>query len=109
MKKIEELSLFELERVLVAAQQRKALLSRRRPLSEVRKELVALARTSGYEISELFEGADVPQAVARRARTPARSKIPAKYQDPENRRNTWSGRGRMPRWLAEKVRRGEQA
>ncbi|WP_251044695.1 MULTISPECIES: H-NS histone family protein [unclassified Lysobacter] len=30
-------------------------------------------------------------------------KVAAKYRDPENLRNTLSGRGRMPRWLAKKT------
>lgn len=106
MKKIEELSLSEIESLLIAAEKRKALLTRRRPLPDVRKELVALAQSYGYAISELFDSAHAPRVVAKRVRTHKREKIPAKYRDPENGRNTWSGRGRMPRWLADKVRRG---
>lgn len=109
MKMIDKLSLPELESLLIAAQKRKALLSSRRPLSMVRKELVAMARSDGYEIGELFDCVDAPRVVVKRARTPKRRKIPAKYLDPENQHNTWSGRGRMPRWLADKVRRGGQA
>lgn len=36
-------------------------------------------------------------------------KVAPKYRDPDNARNTWTGRGRQPRWLAEKVRRGQRA
>lgn len=30
----------------------------------------------------------------------ARGAVPIKYRDPKNPENTWTGRGRMPRWLA---------
>lgn len=78
METIEKLSLSELETLLIAAEKRKALLSRRRPLSIVRTELVALARSDGYEISDLFDRVHAPQVAVKRARTLKRSKIPAK-------------------------------
>lgn len=106
MKNIEKLSLSEIESLLLAAEKRKALLSRRRPLSVVRNELIELADSYGYAICELFDVSHVPLVVAKRTRTQKQGKVAAKYRDPENRRNTWSGRGRMPCWLAEKVRRG---
>jgi DNA-binding protein H-NS len=28
-----------------------------------------------------------------------RGAVPVKYRDPKNPENTWTGRGRMPRWL----------
>ena len=106
MKNIEKLSLSELESLLLAAEKRKALLSRRRPLSVVRNELIALADSYGYAISEIFDISHAPPVAAKRTRTQKQGKVPPKYRDPENRRNTWSGRGLMPRWLAEKIRRG---
>lgn len=108
MENIDTLSLSEIESLLIAAEQRKAALSRRRPPSVVRKELIALANSYGYAIDELVDVSRRPREVAKRARIPKQGKTPAKYRDPENRRNTWSGRGRMPRWLADKVRRGER-
>lgn len=106
MKNIEKLSLLEIESLLLAAEKRKAFLSRRRPPSVVRNELIALADSYGYAISEIFDASHAPRAVAKRTRTQKQRKAPPKYRDPENRRNTWSGRGRVPRWLADKVRHG---
>jgi DNA-binding protein H-NS len=37
----------------------------------------------------------------------ARAKAEVKYRDPEMAGNTWSGRGRLPKWLQEKVDAGE--
>jgi DNA-binding protein H-NS len=46
----------------------------------------------------------------KRARISGRRKVSAgvKYRDPKT-GDTWSGRGRMARWLAEKVSAGEKA
>jgi DNA-binding protein H-NS len=35
-------------------------------------------------------------------------KVHAKYQNPKNPAETWSGRGKQPRWLAAELRAGEQ-
>lgn len=37
------------------------------------------------------------------------SKVAAKYRDPDNKRNSWSGRGRMPPWPAQKTKHGRSA
>jgi len=105
---IDALSLRQLEALLAAARARKALLARRRPEATVREELRAAAAAFGYTIDELF-GASPAGAARVRAKGGKRGKVAPKYRDPQNRRNTWSGRGRMPRWLAAKTRQGMQA
>lgn len=106
---IEKLSLPELDVLLRAAQKRKKLLSSRRSSAVVRRELTAFAASNGYTIEELF-GVQPTESVARNSPTRRkRAKVPAKYRDPENKRNTWSGRGRMPRWLADRTKRGQTA
>lgn len=106
MKSIAKLNLPEIESLLHAAERRKAFLSLRPPLPIVRKELIALADSFDYAISELLDVSPRPRAVGKHVQTPKRGKVHAEYRNPENRRNTWSRRGRMPRWLADKVRRG---
>jgi DNA-binding protein H-NS len=55
----------------------------------VRKELTDLAKQRGFDINELFgKGRKGKGTVA------------VKYRDPKNPENTWTGRGRMPRWMA---------
>ncbi|MFC0682571.1 H-NS family nucleoid-associated regulatory protein [Lysobacter korlensis] len=106
---IESLSLRELNSLLAAAEQRKKLLGTRRPLAVVRKELTAFAVSQGYAIEEFVEFHPA-SPVAKHSRRPRkRLKVPAKYRDPNNKRNTWSGRGRMPRWLADRTKRGQSA
>ncbi|CAB3768141.1 H-NS histone family protein [Paraburkholderia solisilvae] len=42
-------------------------------------------------------------AAARRGRPPKKAPLPAKYRDPKS-GNTWSGRGKPPKWIAGKSR-----
>jgi DNA-binding protein H-NS len=107
---LDALSLQELTSLLTAAEKRKRLLSSRRSAASVRRKVVALAAQHGYTIEELY--GDRPSAEAAEApgkkRAPRRkqAKVAPKYRDPDNKRNTWSGRGRMPRWLAHKTKHG---
>ncbi|KRD39748.1 DNA-binding protein [Lysobacter sp. Root916] len=104
---VDKLNLSELKSLLTAAEQRMRLISSRRPIALVRRKLIALAAQHGYTIEELYGDQPVAE-IATKKRAPRRkaSKVAAKYRDPENMRNTWSGRGRMPRWLAQKTKYG---
>jgi DNA-binding protein H-NS len=42
-------------------------------------------------------------AAARRGRPPKKAPLPPKYRDPKT-GNTWSGRGKPPKWIAGKSR-----
>ncbi|UNK42828.1 H-NS histone family protein [Luteimonas sp. S4-F44] len=108
---IDALGVRELDALLAAAEKRRTVLARRRPLAAVREDLIAFAASQGYAIEELVgtPSASTPRSAAAPARKRKRAKAAVKYRDPDNRRNTWSGRGRMPRWLAEKTRRGQNA
>ena len=67
----------------------------------------------GYTIAELFGGAKAAApATSRAAKSPRGrklGKVAPKYRNPENPKETWSGRGMQPRWLAEQVKRGKSA
>jgi DNA-binding protein H-NS len=113
---LEGLSAKELEAVIARAKKRKDALSRRKPIAAVRKKLVAMAKADGYTIAELFGGrvAKAPAApAAGRARKSTKGrklgKVAPKYRNPDNPKETWSGRGMQPRWLAEQVKRGKSA
>ncbi|RDZ29521.1 H-NS family nucleoid-associated regulatory protein [Lysobacter silvisoli] len=104
---IEKLSLPEIEALLVAAERRQRQLSSRRPLALVRRKAIALAAQHGYTIDELYGHQPVAEiAVKKRGLRRKTTKVAAKYRDPDNKRNTWSGRGRMPVWLAQKTKHG---
>ncbi len=114
---LEGLSAKQLEAVIARAKKRKDALSKRKPIAAVRKQVAALAKAQGYTIAELFgdEGAATQAAApakrAARKSTKGRTlgKVAPKYRNPENPKETWSGRGMQPRWLAEQVRRGKSA
>jgi DNA-binding protein H-NS len=60
----------------------------------LRQRLADLAREQGFSLDEIVG--------ASRKRGPA----PIKYRDPKNPMNTWSGRGRTPRWLVAATKGG---
>ena len=104
---LEQLSLRELSSLLNAAEKRQALLASRPPIGKVRRELVAFAAKSGYTIEEVLGAESAPTPARRKPGTRRRiGKAAIKYRDPDNRRNKWTGRGSMPRWLAGKVKQG---
>lgn len=106
--KLDDYSLAELTQLIKAAERRLKELTQRRPAAQVRRELTLFAATHGYTIEQLVsDPAQDPAPPKRRKRK--LPKVAPKYRDPDNARNTWSGRGSQPRWLAEKVKRGRPA
>jgi len=66
---------------------------------EVRSEILTLVETRGYSIDELF-----PTSGKGKKKT----KLPPAYRDPSNSSNTWTGRGRKPKWLTEALEAGAE-
>jgi DNA-binding protein H-NS len=64
--------------------------------SALRDKLAAEAKKHGFDINELFG----------RGRK-GKGTVAAKYRDPSNPSNTWTGRGRMPRWMAAATKGGK--
>lgn len=107
---LERFTLRQLEALVAAATLRKKALTKRRPIAVVRAELTAMVASWGYTLDELLATVPSPDAAPSKPRARRKTgKVAAKYQDPENKRNTWSGRGRMPLWLAYHVKRGRAA
>jgi DNA-binding protein H-NS len=62
----------------------------------LRNKMADMAKAHGLSIEELFgKGRKGKGSVA------------PKYRDPKNPQNTWSGRGRMPRWLTAATKGGK--
>lgn len=105
-----KLSLSELKFLLSAAERRKQLISARRPVVLVLKKVITLAAQCGYTIGELYGDKPLAEVAGKKRKSRRKpSKVAAKYRDPQNPRNTWSGRGRMLRWLAQKTKYGRSA
>ena len=64
--------------------------------SAVREKLIAMAKQNGFEISELFGKGNR-----------GKGSVAVKYRDPKDSANTWTGRGRMPRWMAAATKGGK--
>lgn len=114
------LSAKELESLISQAKKRKTTLNKRKPLAAVRKRISALLKAEGYTLEELFGNAAPatrgPKAskaaakaapAARKARKPL-GKVAAKYRNPANTGETWTGRGKQPRWLAAYTAQGKK-
>ncbi|MDQ3288157.1 MAG: H-NS histone family protein [Pseudomonadota bacterium] len=104
---INNLSARELESLISQAKKRKTTLNKRKPITAVRKKIALQAKNEGYTIDELFGNGSGPAREPRAsskgaARKTRRSlgKVAPKYRNPENESETWSGRGKQPRWLA---------
>ena len=107
---LNRLSAKELQALIDRANKRKTALSTRKPIASVRSKLTKLAADEGYSIAELFGGAatkvttkSVPRAAkSPRATTKGRKlgTVAPKYRNPDNGSETWSGRGKQPKWLA---------
>jgi DNA-binding protein H-NS len=70
--------------------------ARRRERIEVKEKIATLAAGSGFSVSELFGT----------SRGLKGSKVAPKYMNPDNESETWTGRGRQPRWLVAKLAKG---
>ena len=61
----------------------------------VKQKLMDMAKEAGFDIRELFDGRK------------GKGKVAVKYRDPNNTANTWTGRGRMPRWMTAATKGGK--
>lgn len=104
---LETLNLRDLNALLKEAKKRHATLTKRAPAGTVRRLLATIAAKSGYTLDELFGGQH--QVIGHAAKVARRKKtitVSARYRNPDNRRETWTGRGSMPRWMTEKTKFG---
>lgn len=90
---LEGLNPNELDALIQAAAEQKKRLHKNR-LNDVRAKLVALARDEGYSIEELFGEAKLKAPSPRAGRT-----VAPKYRNPAESSQTWTGRGKKPRWV----------
>ena len=57
--------------------------------ASIKEKLTAMAKQAGFDIHDLFG----------RGRGGKGGKVAPKYRNPKNPAETWTGRGRMPRWM----------
>ncbi len=97
---IDKMSLKELVDLEGKVQKAIALL-RDRERAALKEKMAELAKNHGFSVNELFGG-------VRGARGAGKGKSlgVAKYANPENKSDTWTGRGRKPNWLLERLKKG---
>jgi DNA-binding protein H-NS len=102
----------ELDSLINKAKARKTTLKKRKPVATVRSKLRQLAEAEGYTIAELFGGratkstATATRKVAKKGRK--LGKVAPKYRNPANPKETWTGRGKQPRWMAALTKKGKK-
>jgi DNA-binding protein H-NS len=71
---------------------------RERERAEAKQELAALAERRGFSVNELFGS----------GRGTKGTKVAVKYRNKDNPTETWTGRGRQPKWLAALLKKGHK-
>jgi DNA-binding protein H-NS len=70
-------------------------------VARVRDKVMAMITSEGVDYAELMGHTKL----ARRSKL---AKVKQKYRNPANPRETWSGRGRQPRWFVAAIKAGKR-
>jgi DNA-binding protein H-NS len=84
---------FEIEKEIKIRQQQE--------VKKAREQILAIARDAGLSVEDLVKKAGAQLTPGGRA------KVPPRYQNPADNAQTWTGRGRKPRWIAEGLANGK--
>jgi DNA-binding protein H-NS len=91
---VDKMSLKEL--VDLEARVRRAIANaKERERSDLKNKIASLAENAGFTVTELFGGGRGKGG-----------KVAVKYRNKDNVSETWTGRGRQPKWLAAKLSKG---
>lgn len=71
-------------------------------VQKAREQILAIAKQAGISVEELLGNAE------KKAKTRSGQKVQPKYQNPKDISQTWTGRGRQPRWIAEELATGKK-
>lgn len=93
-KDLDRMSLRELQELEVKVKKARANVQEK-SRSDVRKKVEAMIADAGFKVSDIFGGR------GGKGRT-----VAAKYANPDDPSETWTGRGRKPRWLSAKLQEG---
>jgi DNA-binding protein H-NS len=93
-KELDRMSLRELTELELKVKKARASVQDR-SRSDVRKKVEQIIAEAGFKVSDIFGGR------GGKGRT-----VAAKYANPDNPSETWTGRGRKPRWLTAKLQEG---
>ena len=135
---VKSYTLDQLKKLSAEIKKQQTKLAKRAPVTKVREKLTKLAEAEGYSLMELFGGkaGGAPKAAKKAGRKAAAKKpgrpakqatkkaakkatkkaaskragmkVAPKYRNPANPKETWTGRGRQPRWMAAQVKAGKK-
>lgn len=97
---IKNLNHNQLNELIAKAQSRQNEL-RKDKVSSLREEINAMIKAEGFTFDDVF-GARAPKS--RRTGTT----VAAKYRNPDDAEQTWSGRGKRPRWFNDALKAGKK-
>jgi DNA-binding protein H-NS len=73
----------------------------RQDVQKAREQILAIAREAGMSVEEML-ATNVKKTMKENGK-----KVKPQYHNPANTTQTWTGRGRQPRWLAEGISNGK--
>ena len=110
---LRNLSAKELGALIEKAKQQQSRLAKRTPIATVRSKITKFAKAEGYTLEELFgmSGNRGAKATAKPSSRAGRKlgKVAPRYRNPANPKETWTGRGKHPRWMAALIAKGKKA
>lgn len=110
---LRNLSAKELGALIAKAKEQQTKLAKRTPIATVRGKITKFAKAEGYTLEELFgmSGNRGAKAAAKPSSRAGRKlgKVAPKYRNPANPKETWTGRGKHPRWMAALIAKGKKA
>lgn len=98
---IDNLEITELEELTKRA---KLLIEKkqREKIEHAYKQLIAIASDIGMSLDELVEYG------VTRQQTPEKRTVAPRYANPNDKSQTWTGRGKQPRWVVDAIAGGKQ-
>jgi DNA-binding protein H-NS len=93
---ISNLSSSELKKLIESANE-KLIDKAEAEKSALREEVESLVKARGFTMAELFGNSKT---------TKPKTKLAPTHRDPVNHENTWTGRGRQPKWLVKALEGG---
>ena len=70
-------------------------------VQQARDQILAIAKNAGISVDELLAKS------AKKANKGRGQKVQPQYQNPKESSQTWTGRGRKPRWMAQALTSGK--
>ena len=72
----------------------------------LQQKIAALAAESGFELSEVFDSLLISPEKEKKKKSKQIGFVKAKYHNPNNTEQTWTGKGRKPKWATLHLKEG---